>query len=158
MSIGRGFAQVAPKKNFVVDINTIYRENNPTNHGVMFLQSDFDEWYADNSAAITKLGSIYVVKNASNFKNTVDVSSGSSGGLLGHTLGANFFYNNNLNKRTLIDLGKEISIGTQFNSRVLVFRQVGISFEGSNLVGYVVTENNDATLTHPRFYIAVARA
>jgi len=149
MSVSRAFAQVAPKKNFVVDING-------NNHGDLFLQSDFDEWYAAAMTAVTKLGNMYIVKNAANFKNTVDVSVGSSGYLLGHTLGS--YYLDQFDKRTLIDLGKEITIGIPTNPRVLVFRQVGISIDGANRVGYVVTENNDTNLSHPRFYIAVARA
>ena len=149
----RGFAQVAPKKNFVVDVNN-------SGYGDMFLQSDFDAWYADAATAVTKLGNMYIVNNAANFKNTVDVSSGSSGYLLGHTLGSNYL--DQFNKRTLIDLGKEITIGIPSYPRLLVFRQVSIPFDstlqGSNFVGYVVTENNATDLSHPRFYMAVARA
>lgn len=153
MSISRSYAQIAPKKNFVVDVNT-------SGHGDVFLQSDFDEWYAANSAAITKLGNMYVVKNGISFKNTVDVSSGTVGGLLGHTLGSEYLQQ--FNKRTLVDMGKEITIGIVSNPRLLVFRKVAIPYdatlEGSGLSGYVVTENNASNLTHPRFYVAVARA
>ena len=153
MSISRGYAQIAPKKNFVVDVNA-------DGHGDVFLQSDFDEWYSENSASITKTGSMYVVHANANFKNTVDVSAGTSGGLLGHVLGSEYL--SQFNKRTLVDMGKEITIGIPSNARLLVFRQVAIPYnaalQGSGLVGYVVTENNASNLTHPRFHVAVARA
>jgi len=153
MSISRSYAQIAPKKNFVVDVNT-------DGHGDVFLQSDFDEWYAANSSAITKVGSMYVVNAGVSFKNTVDVSAGTSGGLLGHALGGEYL--TQFNKRTLVDMGKEITIGIPSNARLLVFRQVAIPYnaalQGSGLVGYVVTENNASNLTHPRFFTAVSRA
>ena len=124
---------------------------NSSGHGDVFLQIDFDEWYAANAAAVTKVGSVYVVNATSNFKNTDDVSVADlPGGLLGHVLGSNYLQQ--YNKRTLVDMGKEISIGIPSNPRLLVFRQ------GSGLIGYVVTENNASNLTHPRFYMAVARA
>jgi hypothetical protein len=134
---------------------------NSSGHGDVFLQSDFDEWYAANASAVTKVGSVYVVHANSNFKNTVDVSVGDQpGGLLGHVLGSNYLQQ--FNKRTLVDMGKEISIGIPSNPRLLVFRQVALPYDaarqGSGLIGYVVTENNASNLTHPRFYMAVARA
>ena len=144
----RGFAQVAPKKNFVVDVDY-------NGYGDMFLQSDFDAWYAANSAAIMKLGNMYVVKDSSNFINTINGSNP-----LGHALGSNYL--SQFNKHTLVDMGKEISIGIQTNSHMLVFRQVAIPFnsslDGSHQIGYIVTENNAANLTRPRFQIAAARA
>ena len=148
MSVGRGYAQVAPKKNFVVDVN-----NN--NYGDVFLQSDFDAWYAANSAAVTKVGSMYVVNSAANFLDTINGSN-----VLGHVLGSNFL--DGYNKHTLVDMGKEISIGMPSNPRMLVFRQVALPFEpalqGTGVVGYVVVENNASNLTRPRFLVSVARA
>ena len=153
MSISRAYAQIGPKKNFVVDVNS-------DGHGDVFLQSDFDEWYAENSAAITKIGNMYVVKNGISFKNTVDVSAGTAGGLLGHILGSEYLQQ--FNKRTLVDMGNEITIGIVSNPRLLVFRKVALPYdatlEGSGLSGYVVVENNASNLTHPRFHVAVARA
>lgn len=157
-SVCRVVAQIAPKKNFAVDINST--RDGEGDHGDIFLQSDFDTWYAEAAAGITKLGSMYIVKNSDNFKNVVDVSSGSDGTLLGHVLGSRTLIN--YNKRTLVDLGKEICIGIPSNPRLLVFRQVSFPYDstlqGSGLIGYVVTENNASNLTHPRFYVAVARA
>jgi len=147
-SISRGYAQIAPKKNFVVDVN-----NN--GYGDMFLQEDFDAWYAANAAAVTKVGSVYVVNSAANFLDTINGSN-----VLGHALGSNFL--NDFNKHTLVDMGKEISIGMPSNPRMLVFRQVALPFEpvlqGTGVVGYVVVENNASNLTRPRFLVSVARA
>ncbi len=148
MSVSRGYAQVAPKKNFVVDV-----DNN--SYGDMFLQTDFDAWYAANAAAVTKVGSVYVVNAAANFLDTINGSN-----VLGHVLGSNFLQG--YNKHTLVDMGKEISIGIPSNPRMLVFRQAALPFspaaQGSGLVGYVVVENNASNLTRPRFLVAVARA
>jgi hypothetical protein len=148
MSVSRGYAQIAPKKNFVVDV-----DNN--GYGDMFLQSDFDAWYAANAAAVTKVGSVYVVNSAANF---LDIVNGDH--VLNHELGSNFLQD--YNKHTLVDMGKEISIGMPSNPRMLVFRQVALPFQpalqGTGAVGYVVVENNASNLTRPRFLVAVARA
>ena len=148
MSLHRGYAQVFPKKNFVIDVDS-------NNYGDMFVQSDFDAWYAANMTAVTKIGSVYVVKTASNFNNVVN-----GGSVLDHSLGTNFL--TDYNKHTLVDMGKEICIGVPSDPRMLVFRQVALPFnssaQGTGLVGYVVTENSAANLTRPRFQVAVARA
>jgi hypothetical protein len=147
-SVCRAPAQVAPKKNFVVDV-----DNN--NYGDMFLQVDFDTWYAANAASITKIGSVYVVKTAAGFYDAINNSNP-----LDHVLGNNFL--SDYNKHTLVDMGKEICIGIPSDPRMLVFRQVALPFnssaQGTGLVGYVVTENSVANLTRPRFHVAVARA
>ena len=149
MSVGRGYAQVAPKKNFVVDVDASGWGAN------VYLQQDFDAWYAANASAVTQVGSVYVVNSASNFINTINGSN-----VLGHVLGSSFLQS--YNKRTLMDMGKEISIGMPSNPRMLVFRQVALPFEpalqGTGVVGYVVVENNASDLTRPRFRVSVARA
>jgi len=148
MSVSRGYAQIAPKKNFVVDVDS-------SNHGNAFLQSDFDAWYAANAAAVTQVGSVYIVSSAANFLNTVNGDH-----VLDHVLGGSFLQD--YNKRTLVDMGKEISIGMPSNPRMLVFRQVAFPYDpaaqGSGVVAYVVVENNASPLTRPRFEVAVARA
>ena len=140
MSISRAYAQIAPKKNFVVDVDTSGWGAN------VYLPVDFDTWYAANIGAITKLGNIYVVNNGFDFNDTVNGSN-----VLGHVLGDSFLQN--YNKHTLVDMGKEISIGVVSNPRMLVFRQVALPFEpsmqGTGIVGYVVVENNSSTLTVP---------
>ena len=150
----RGFAQVAPKKNFVVDVVDIYDSTDIKAYGNMFLQSDFDEWYAANRSAVTQIGSVYVVNSTDNFIDTVDGSNA-----IEHTLGRNFLAD--YNKHTLTDMGKEICIGIPSNPRLLVFRQVALPFspfsQGTGVVGYVVTENSASNLTRPRFRIAVSR-
>ena len=149
MSVGRGYAQVAPKKNFVVDVDTSGWGAN------VYLQQDFDAWYAIHASAVTQVGSVYVVNSASNFIDTINGSD-----ILGHVLGDSFLQS--YNKRTLMDMGKEISIGIPSNPRMLVFRQVALPFEpalqGTGVVGYVVVENNASDLTRPRFRVSVARA
>lgn len=100
------------------------------------------------------MGSVYVVSSAANFIDTINGSN-----VLGHVLGSSFLQS--YNKRTLMDMGKEISIGIPSNPRMLVFRQVALPFEpalqGTGVVGYVV-ENNASDLTRPRFRVSVARA
>jgi hypothetical protein len=149
MSVSRGYAQVAPKKNFVVDVDTSGWGAN------VYLQQDFDTWYAANAAAVTQVGSVYVVNSAADFIDTINGSN-----VLGHVLGSSFLQS--YNKRTLMDMGKEISIGIPSNPRMLVFRQVALPFEpsaqGTGVVGYVVVENNASDLTRPRFRVSVARA
>jgi hypothetical protein len=147
MSVSRGYAQVAPKKNFVVDVDS-------NNYGNAYLPVDFDTWYDANASAITKVGSVYVVNSAADFIDTINGSN-----VLGHVLGSSFL--DNYNKRTLVDMGKEISIGIPSNPRMLVFRQVAFPYDpatqGTGLVAYVVVENNASNLTRPRFLVSVCR-
>ena len=128
---------------------------NNRGYGDAFLQSDFDAWYAANAASVTKVGSVYVVNSAANFLNTIIGSNP-----LNHALGSNFL--DGYNKHSVVDMGKEISIGMPSNPRMLVFRQVAIPYDpaaqGSGLIAYIVVENNAVDLTRPRFLIAVARA
>lgn len=142
-SIGRGFSQVT--SNFVV--KTI------DGYGDMFLPVDFNTWYSNNSAALTKVSdSIYLVNDETNFA-TIAKN-------LGHVLGSNYLQQ--FNAHTAKDMGVEISIGIASDPRLLVFRRakmpsVDTNF-GSGQAGYVVTENNVSNLTRPRFEVAVARS
>lgn len=129
-----------------------------------FADADFDTWYAANSAFITKLGSgLYIVPGTTNGTNTlVDVLLGNGADTteLQHT-------NNNISDRkTILDMGKEIIMGNSTDSRLVVFRRVqrynpsatpGSAAAGDN--GYVVTENNceDLQGNAGRFTVRVAR-
>jgi hypothetical protein len=143
-SFGRAFSQVT--SNFVVKVTENYQ------FGDMFLQSDFDAWYALNSSAITKVSnSIYLVNDPTQFSNVVKQ--------LDHALGSNYLQD--YNNHSAIDMGKEISIGIPTDPRLIVFRRVKLPSNDSNFgsgqAGFVVTENNVANLTRPRFLLAVAR-
>lgn len=143
-SVERAFSQVP--SNFVVKTT----END--NYGDMFLQSDFDSWYAANSTAVTKVSkSIYLVNDPTQFIETVV--------LLPHVLGSNYLQS--FDNHSAADMGKEISIGITSDPRLLVFRKVKLSSVelnvGSGQAGFVVTQNNVSNLTRPRLLIAVAR-
>jgi len=119
----------------------------------VYLQSDFDTWYENNSDNITKIGSIYIVSgNNDNDKiNTIRN--------LDHTLGSNYLHDN-CEGRSLADMGKDIFIGTSVDSRLITLRLVRIPQSNSlnaGFPGYVVVSNNIIDLTLPRFYVAVSR-
>jgi hypothetical protein len=119
----------------------------------VFLDSDFENWLSANSANVSKVGSLYIVKGAA-----VDVVLRGEGGfsILEHS-------GNDINSGvTLNDMGKEIRVGSASTSDYVVFRRVQvpgtISNEGGGgQVGYIVIDNNMSDLTRPRFRVTVAR-
>ena len=127
-----------------------------------FNESDFDEWYADNASAITKLGSgLYIIPGTTSGTTFQEVLTGDGPG---NSLSPG---NDRIEERkTLLDMGKEIIIGNSKNSRLIVFRRVqkysastgpGSAAAGDN--GYVLIENNCSDLgdNSGRFTIRVAR-
>ena len=142
-SVGRGFSQVP--SNFVVKTSN-------SGYGDMFLPIDFDNWYAANSASLTKVSSsLYLVNDPANF---ISITTS-----LGHVLGSNYLQQ--FNDNTVQDMGVEISIGIAADPRILVFRRAKMPGQttniGNGLAGYVVTVNNAYNITRPRFEIAVCR-
>jgi hypothetical protein len=148
MSVTRAIAQIPRgQSRFVVNTG-----NN--GHGDMFLQSDFDEWYANNASVLTKLGNGktgYLITNNDFYNVARD---------LPHELGFDFLQQ--YDDFTLMDMGAEITMGTPAEPRQIVFRKVKLPSAsddlGNSLVGYVVTENNHSDMTRPRLLCAVARS
>ena len=115
-----------------------------------FLQESVDSWKNDNSSNIYAVGGLIVIPSAnfSNVVNDLDPDDGS--------------FNN---RKTLRDMGKEIVIGDEINSRIIVLRKLmgesspaGGALNGT--VGYVCVENNSnkPTANRGRFTVRVARA
>ena len=148
-SVGRSFAQPLTR-NFAV-----------TNSAEFFSQRNVTDWLAANASVLSVLGSLVLV----NAGTTVDDV------LLGTGALAELVPTNRdiASSRTVKDMGKELLIGTNANPRTIVLRQVqqnsasttSPNGDGLNLNynGYVVVENNSATLqNNVRFNVSVARA
>ena len=160
MSLHREFSQ-NPLRSYVVtqDSNLVY-----TGTGAYFFsQNDIDTWYAANKSKITKLGkTLYVIPGTTSGSTFHDVVTGTNGATqLNHTLpGIN-------QRKTVKDLGKEIIIGNNFVTRLLVLRLVQRftpSTDGGSLspddTGYVVVENNSLDVENTdsgRYTVRVAR-
>lgn len=123
-----------------------------------FAESDFSVWFNANLGKITYVGGAYMINGTTSGSTFTDVVLGDNGATeLDHTL-------NNIDQRkTLVDMGKEIIIGNSSEPRLLVFRRVmqfGLSTAGGDgQVGYVVVENNAVDLggNAGRFTVRVAR-
>jgi hypothetical protein len=121
----------------------------PDSTGVYyFTQSRINDWYADNSSEVNKLGEgFYIVKG--NFYNIMN------------DLNNNGSYDG---RKSLIDFGKEIVFGNEVNSRLIVLRRVQFfddsSVGGDGREGYVCVENNTSNLAPSdwgRYTVRVAR-
>jgi hypothetical protein len=117
----------------------------------MFSQAAIDEWAADNTSTVTKLGSIYIIP-AAQFDDVVsDLDA----------------YRNIQARKTIKDMGKEVIIGTPSQPRLLVLRKVqqyspSSAANGATDVaytGYIVVENNAEDLGGEggRFMVRCAR-
>ncbi len=128
-------------------------ESNDEYGAYYFYQTDVDDWYTSNSSKLTKVGNgLYVVKNSENFS-TVVRSLDNSGSFE--------------RKRSLIDMGKEIVIGNETNSRLVVLRKVQEAYPpadgGDGITAYIVVESNyrsanGATPSNSIMNVNVARA
>ena len=118
-----------------------------------FSQANIDTWYANNSANVTKVSdSLYIVTG--NFYDIVYDGAGIP------TLGA-------LTDRrvNLLDMGKQIVIGSSVNSEMSVFRTVMLPGQSSvgalgGQVAFVVVENTCQDIPDGdsgRFLVRVAR-
>jgi hypothetical protein len=126
---------------------------------VFFSDSDLATWVSANSSNVQQIGSVYIVDSASG-KTVVDV-------ILGNGSATELIPTNGLitDRKNLKDLGKEVFIGSNIDSRVLVLRRVqryvdtssGNGSSNSNDVGYVVVENNASNLSGNNFRVSVAR-
>jgi hypothetical protein len=117
-----------------------------------FTQANIDSWYEDNTDEMTKVSEgMYIVTG--NFANIIsDLNNSGSFDI----------------RRSLIDLGKEIVIGNEEESRLIVLRKVryaGPPADGGDggLAAYIVVESNYRSATWPtpsssKFNVNVARA
>jgi hypothetical protein len=132
------------------------------NGAYFFDEADIDNWYTANKNLIQKIGSLYIIPGKTSGTTFYDVLRGENGA---SELEVNL---NRINqRRTLVDLGKEVIIGNTVDSRLLVLRRVQrpiLSDEGNatdaDYTGYVVVENNTEDLgadTWGRFTVRVAR-
>ena len=132
------------------------------NGAYFFDEADIDNWYTANKNLIQKIGSLYIIPGKTSGTTFYDVLRGENGA---SELEVNL---NRINqRRTLVDLGKEVIIGNSVDSRLLVLRRVQrpiLSQEGNatdpDYTGYVVVENNTEDLgadTWGRFTVRVAR-
>ena len=122
-------------------------ENNGERGPYVFNQQNVDNWLANNSSDLTTVGSVVTITG--NFANIMD------------NLSSNGRFEN---RKSLLDLGKEIIIGVPQESRMIVLRKVRAEGPAANAgdngnVAYIVTENySDDTPTNAgRFTVRVAR-
>jgi hypothetical protein len=128
-----------------------------------FAQSDFNTWVTANGSKIVQNGSLYIIPGTSAGSTFVDVLRGLNGATeLEHSL------TEIERAKTLIDLGRTITIGIPSQSQMLVFRLVqkfaptvaANSATDPDYTGYVVVENNSEDLNNldnHRFSVRVAR-
>lgn len=125
-----------------------------------FTEDVLNTWYAANSDYITKVGSLYVIPGTSTGSTFLDVVLGNNGR---SELGGSGPTPRFDERKSLVDLGKEVVIGNYINSRLLVLRKVqaysDAEFSGNGIVGYIVSENNvdDLGPNIGRFTLRVAR-
>jgi len=145
-------------RNFITTVNT-----NEGGYGVaLFNQSDLDDWVEENGSKIEKIGSMYIVNGTASGFTLEDVVEGNNGATSLDATNTPI-----TDRRSLKDMGKEISIGTSANSRLLVLRKVLVyndSYVAGNteetFIGYVTVENNTEDIGNSntgRFIVKVAR-
>lgn len=135
-SIGTQLAQ-NPTRCFVVTQN----ENVDNNGAYYFSQANVDDWLAANGSKIQRLGkSVLVIPGMSSGSTLVDVVTGQNGATALDSDGVI------QQRKTLIDMGKEIVIGNGFETRALVLRYVksyaDIDTGADAVFAYVPVENN----------------
>ena len=151
-SVSRAYAQISNTRNYVVT-------DNDRGSSDLYTKADFDTWYRLNAEAVTKLGSAYLVNNSMDFVNVLTSSTGLKHAT--YNSGYDGFLEYYLNSLTLKDMGKEITIGTIEQPRLLVFRLVkcppnSLSAYGDGPLGYAVLENNTNSLDD-KFSVGIAR-
>jgi hypothetical protein len=119
------------------------------NTGVYYFnKTAIDSWASDNTDVTKVSDGLYIVKNSADFRDTIydiDVTGTYEG------------------RKSLVDFGKEVIIGNEVNSRLIVLRRVqfwgNASIGGDGSEGYVCVENNVSdTGDYGRFTVRVARA
>lgn len=117
-----------------------------------FTQANVDSWFENNSEDMTKVSEgLYIVTG--NFANTISNLNDSGSFDI---------------RRSLIDLGKEIVIGNEEESRLIVLRKVRYAGPPANggdggAAAYIVVESNYRSANWPtptssKFNVNVARA
>ena len=117
-----------------------------------FTQANVDSWFENNSEDMTKVSEgLYIVTG--NFANTISNLNDSGSFDI---------------RRSLIDLGKEIVIGNEEESRLIVLRKVRYAGPPANggdggAAAYIVVESNYRSANYPtptssKFNVNVARA
>ena len=135
-SVGTQFAQNVTR-NYVVTQN----ENVDNNGAYYFSQKNVDVWLAANGTKIKQLGkTLLVIPGLYDGSTFVDVVTGANGATGLDSDGVI------QQRKTLVDMGKEIVIGNAFENRVLVLRYVksyaDIDTGAGAVFGYVPVENN----------------
>ena len=142
-SVQSAFSQPVTRT-FVVTQN----ENEGANGAYYFKQSTIDNWLSNESSNLSVVGSVVVVTG--DFYNTMD------------NLERDGVFED---RKSLLDLGKEIIIGNSAESRLIVLRKVrarGAAVRAGDdaQLGYVCTENYTTDLAPNnvgRFTVRVAR-
>ena len=140
-------------RKFVVTQNVLDGENGPR----YFTQADIDTWIAANGSKIVNHGDLLIIPGTASGSTFLDVLRGDNGAIGLNTSGT---YDP---RKTLTDMGKQITIGDASDSELLVLRlvktpsnsQTGADF----IVAYIPIENNaqDLDINGGRFMIRVAR-
>jgi len=145
-SVLRSLAQPLTKT-FVVTQSPDSGEQGP----YLFSDADINNWFSRNTDTVKKVGSLYTIQT-SEFENTLDDLTQSGGNVNG--------------RKSLIDLGKEVVIGDNAESRLVVLRRVRIYANSATGVsaerwpaGYITVENNASDLpsNNGRWAVRVAR-
>jgi len=145
-SVLRSLAQPLTKT-FVITQSSSEGELGP----YVFSESDINNWYSRNTSTVKKVGSLYTIQT-SEFVDTLDD--------LTHT------YGNVNGRKSLVDLGKEVVIGNNAESRLVVLRRVRLFADSATGVsdfgpaaGYIVVEVNasDLPTNNGRWIVRVAR-
>lgn len=150
MSSVRSFRSQRVTNTYVVTQDNLNGENG----AYYFLQSDIDAWYEANIDNITKVGSLYTIRTDS-FADVLGVGDTDLGILTSGKFD---------DRKSLTDMGGEIVIGNDLNSRLIVLRRVmgqaSSTDAGSGTVAYVAVENyttDVAPNNAGRFTVRVAR-
>jgi hypothetical protein len=123
-------------------------ENEGDNGAYYFRDSTVAAWLANNASNLTAVGNLITIPEA-NLTNVID------------NLNSNGRFSN---RKSLLDMGKEIVIGNEINSRMIVLRRVQGQNEGDEgglggVTAYICVENNntDTSSNRGRFTVRVAR-
>jgi len=124
----------------------------------IFTDYDLAQWVSANEGKIVQVGSVYTIPGTTSGSTFADVVNGNNGATeLDHD--TNYIVEA---RKSLFDMGKEVTIGNSINSRLLVLSKVKVyqnSTTGLAVLGYVVSENNASDLgdQNGRWMVKVAR-
>jgi hypothetical protein len=147
------FTSQPKTRKFVNTQNILDGEDGPR----IFSQANIDAWLAANGSKIVNYGDLFIIPGTAAGSTFLDVLRGDNGA-------TQLEYTSEYDSRkTLTDMGKQITIGDATESELLVLRlvktpsnsQTGEAFS----VGYIVEENNaqDLDTNGGRFMVRVAR-